>query len=90
MFAAACLLGDMFPAEWPAPGQAPRPGKPHPPPSAMPRRAALARSFESSTGAIQRLLAAAVASESRIFRAALVRLCARASGGPSHFTPTKA
>lgn len=80
MFAAASLLGDMFPPEWPAPGGARRAGRPHPKPSAMPRRAALARSFEASTAAFQRLLAAAAASESRVFRAALVRLCARASG----------
>jgi hypothetical protein len=43
-------------------------------------RAALARSFEPSARALRRLLAAAAASEGALFRAALVRLAARASG----------
>jgi len=44
------------------------------------RRAGLARSFETCTAQFRRLLAAAVGSESRVLRAALVRLCARAGG----------
>ena len=35
VFAMAVLLGDLFPAEWPAPGRARAMGKPHPPPPGM-------------------------------------------------------
>ena len=35
VFATAMLLGDLFPAEWPAPGRARQLGKPHPPPPGM-------------------------------------------------------
>ena len=35
VFAMAVLLGDLFPAEWPAPGRARTMGKPHPPPPGM-------------------------------------------------------
>ena len=82
MLAAAALLADLFPAEWPPPGAARRGAGPHPPPAHMRLRAALARSFEPAAGALRRLLAAGAASESGLFRAALVRLCARASGAP--------
>ena len=81
MLACASLLGDLFPAAWPPSGAA-RPGQgSHPPPAHMRYRAALAKSFEPLTQeALRNLMACAVASESLIFRAALVRLCARASG----------
>lgn len=80
MFASLSLLGDLFLGEWPPPGSARTRGVPHPPPSAMRRRAALARSFENSTGVFRGLIASGIAAESRIARALLVRLCARAAG----------
>ena len=80
MFAAASLLADLFPPEWPPPGAARRGGAPHAPPTAMRLRAALARSFEPSAAEFRRLVAAGVASESTMLRAALVRLAARAAG----------
>jgi len=81
MLACASLLGDLFPAAWPPSGAA-RPGQgSHAPPAHRRYRAALAKSFEPSTQeALRSLMACAAASESLIFRAALVRLCARASG----------
>ncbi|KAK9829627.1 hypothetical protein WJX72_006957 [[Myrmecia] bisecta] len=78
IFTSLCLLGDLFPGEWPPAGSARR-GQ-HPPPSHMRYRAALARSFEPSAARFRRMISAAAASDSRIFRAALVRLCARAAG----------
>lgn len=85
MLACASLLGDLFPAAWPPSGAA-RPGQgSHPPPAHMRYRAALAKSFEPLTQeALRKLMACAAASESLIFRAALVRLCARASGVNRH------
>ncbi len=81
MLACANLLGDLFPAAWPPSGAA-RPGQgSHAPPAHMRYRAALAKSFEPLTQeALRTLMACAAASDSLIFRAALVRLCARASG----------
>lgn len=81
MLACASLLGDLFPAAWPPSGAA-RPGQgSHAPPAHMRYRAALAKSFEPLTqDALRTLMACAAASDSLIFRAALVRLCARASG----------
>ena len=81
MLACASLLGDLFPAAWPPSGAA-RPGQgSHAPPAHMRYRAALAKSFEPMTQeALRTLMACAAASDSLIFRAALVRLCARASG----------
>lgn len=80
MLAAAGLLADLFPTEWPPAGAVRRGSGCHLPPAHMRYRAALARSFEPSAGALRHLLATAVASESVLLRAALVRLCARASG----------
>ena len=87
MLACANLLGDLFPAAWPPSGAA-RPGQgSHAPPAHMRYRAALAKSFEPLTQeALRTLMACAAASDSLIFRAALVRLCARASG-ISIYTP---
>lgn len=82
MLAAALLLGDLFPVEWPPPGAACRPGQPHPPPSGMAARAAMARSLEGVTGPLAGLISAAAGCEARVFRAALVRLAARAAGAP--------
>ena len=87
MLACASLLGDLFPAAWPPSGAA-RPGQgSHAPPAHMRYRAALAKSFEPMTQeALRTLMACAAASDSLIFRAALVRLCARASGLPPLLT----
>jgi hypothetical protein len=82
MFAAASLLADLFPPEWPPAGAARRGAAPHAPPAAVRLRAALARSFEPSAADFARLVAAGVASESTLLRAALVRLAARAAGAP--------
>jgi len=83
MFAAASLLADLFPPEWPPAGAARRGAAPHAPPAAVRLRAALARSFEPSAADFARLVAAGVASESALLRAALVRLAARAAGAPA-------
>lgn len=81
MLTSACMLADIFPAEWPPPGAAGRAaGSCHLPPAHMPYRASLACSVEPATAALRRLLAAAAGSEALLFRAALVRLCARGSG----------
>jgi hypothetical protein len=80
MLAAAGLLADLFPAEWPPAGAVRRGSGCHLPPAHMRYRAGLARSFEPSAAALRHLLATAAASESILLRAALVRLCARASG----------
>lgn len=80
MLAAALLLGDLFPTEWPPPGAARRPGQPHPPPPGMAARAAMARALEDVTGPLQGLLATAAGCHARVLRAALVRLTARAAG----------
>ena len=81
MLACATLLGDLFPVAWPPSGAARAGQGSHAPPAQMRYRAALAKSFEPSTQeALKNLMACAVASESLVFRAALVRLCARASG----------
>lgn len=80
MLTSACMLADIFPAEWPPAGAARQGSGCHLAPAHMRYRAALARSFEPSAASLRRLLATAAGSESVLFRAALVRLCARASG----------
>ncbi|CAL8468510.1 g8050 [Coccomyxa elongata] len=80
MLTSACMLADIFPAEWPPAGAARQGAGCHLPPAHMRYRAALARSFEPSATSLRRLLATAVGSEAVLFRGALVRLCARASG----------
>ena len=79
MYTSLCLLGDLFPAEWPPP-QARR-GAPHPPPTHRPYRIALCNALEPVLGSFKSAVAMAVQSESRVMRAVLVRLCARAAGG---------
>ncbi|PRW45038.1 G-patch domain-containing [Chlorella sorokiniana] len=76
MFAAACLLGDLFPPEWPAVGRKVTQA----PPSDRRYRAALATAIEPCGASFRRLIAAALTSESRLLRAAVVRVLARAAG----------
>lgn len=79
VYTSLCLLGDLFPAEWPPP-QARR-GAPHPPPTHRPYRIALCNALEPVLASFKSAVAMAVQSESRVMRAVLVRLCARAAGG---------
>ena len=81
-FAAVCLLGDLFPTEWPPAGGLRRGTTYHPAPTEMRNRAAFARSIEPATDLFRQLIREAATSESRVMRCALVRLCARASGVP--------
>ena len=86
-FAAVCLLGDLFPSEWPPAGGLRKGTANHPAPTEMRSRAAFARSIEPATDLFRLLIKEAATSESRIMRCALVRLCARASGElPLQFT----
>lgn len=78
VYTSLCLLGDLFPAEWPPP-QARR-GAPHPPPTHRPYRIALCNALEPVLASFKSAVAMAVQSESRVMRAVLVRLCARAAG----------
>ena len=80
MLHAACLLGDLFPSEWPPQGNAARMGMSHPPPSQMGYRRAIADKFESSAAVFKRMVEFGASSSSRLLRAILVRLCAKASG----------
>ena len=73
-----CVISDILPSEWP-PVQT-RKGVPHPPPTHMLYRAALARALEPVKEGFKDMLNVAVGSDSRMFRAALVRLVARAAG----------
>lgn len=73
-----CVISDILPSEWP-PVQT-RKGVPHPPPTHMSYRAALAHGLEPVKDGFKDMLNVAVASDSRMFRAALVRLVARAAG----------
>lgn len=72
------VISDILPSEWP-PVQT-RKGVPHPPPTHMLYRAALARALEPVKEGFKDMLHVAVGSDSRMFRAALVRLVARAAG----------
>lgn len=72
------VISDILPSEWP-PVQT-RKGVPHPPPTHMLYRAALARALEPVKEGFKDMLNVAVGSDSRMFRAALVRLVARAAG----------
>ncbi len=78
LYSRICVISDIFPSEWP-PVQV-RKGVPHPLPTHMAYRAALARGLEPVTHGFRDMVNIAVASDSRMFRAALVRLAARASG----------
>jgi len=77
--AVLALLGDLLPPEWPPPG-AVRSARPHPPPSRMADRAALARACVPVAEGLSRLVANAAAAEPALVRAALVRAVARAAG----------
>ncbi|KAK9862215.1 hypothetical protein WJX84_008545 [Apatococcus fuscideae] len=79
-FTAVCLLGDLFPAEWPPAGGLRRGTTHHPAPTEMRNRVAFAKSIEPATVLFRQLIKEAANSESRIMRCGLVRLCARASG----------
>ena len=79
-FTAVCMLGDLFPTEWPPAGGLRRGTTHHPAPTEMRNRVAFARSIEPATDLFRQLIKEAANSESRIMRCALVRLCARASG----------
>lgn len=76
LFLATCLLGDLCPSEWPPPGR--RAEQPPPPQRAY--RKALAKSIEPCGVPFRRLIASAITSESRLLRAGVVRVCARAAG----------
>ena len=80
------LLGDLFPAEWPPHGIK-RTGQPHPAPPDVSFRSMLARSFEKSTDLWRRLIYFGLETDSRIIRAILVRMCARAAGAPTKRSP---
>jgi hypothetical protein len=80
------LLGDIFPPEWPPQGMR-KGGAPHPAPTQMVYRGVLARSFEKSTDMFRRLIYFGIGIDSRIVRAVLVRMCARASGVSPLNTP---
>lgn len=73
-----CVISDILPSEWP-PVQT-RKGVPHPPPTLKAYRVALAHGLEPVKEGFKDMLNVAVASDSRMFRAALVRLVARAAG----------
>jgi hypothetical protein len=77
--AVLALLGDLLPPEWPPPGVV-RAAKPHPPPSRMADRAALARACGPNADGLRRLVTAALIAEPALVRAALVRAVARAAG----------
>ncbi|KAL0034398.1 hypothetical protein WJX79_000220 [Trebouxia sp. C0005] len=78
MYSRICVIGDILPSEWP-PVQV-RKGVPHPPPTHREYRVALANALMPLKQDFRDMVTTAVASDSRIFRAALVRLVARASG----------
>lgn len=78
LYCRICVISDLFPSEWP-PVQV-RKGVPHPAPTHMAYRAALAKSLEPVKHGFRDMVNVAVASESRMFRAAFVRLAARAAG----------
>lgn len=77
--AVLALLGDLLPPEWPPPGAA-RGARPHPPPSRMADRAALARACGPVADGLACLVTAGAAAEPALVRAALVRVVARAAG----------
>ncbi|KAL4436605.1 hypothetical protein ABPG75_003744 [Micractinium tetrahymenae] len=76
MFATACLLGDLFPPEWPAVGRKATQA----PPTDRRYRAALATAIEPCGASFRRLISAALTTESRMLRAAVVRVLAHAAG----------
>jgi hypothetical protein len=78
MYTRICMISDILPSEWP-PVQV-RKGVPHPPPTHREYRVALANGLIPLKQDFRDMVTTAVASDSRMFRAALVRLMARASG----------
>jgi len=78
MYTRICVISDILPSEWP-PVQV-RKGVPHPPPTHREYRVALANGLIPLKQDFRDMVTTAVASDSRMFRAALVRLMARASG----------
>lgn len=78
MYCRICVISDLLPSEWP-PVQV-RKGVPHPPPTHREYRVALAHGLIPLKQDFLNMVATAVASDSRMFRAALVRLVARAAG----------
>ncbi|KAL0053110.1 hypothetical protein WJX82_000994 [Trebouxia sp. C0006] len=78
MYTRICVISDILPSEWP-PVQV-RKGVPHPPPTHREYRVALANGLIPLKQDFRDMVTTAVASDSRMFRAALVRLVARASG----------
>ncbi|GMH39587.1 hypothetical protein BSKO_07485 [Bryopsis sp. KO-2023] len=80
MLCTICLLGDLFPTEWP-PAKNPLSGsKSFPPPSNIKMRATLARSLEPCASQFRHLIEFALGSENLLVRCAVVRMCARAAG----------
>ncbi len=78
MYTRICVISDILPSEWP-PVQV-RKGVPHPPPTHIKYKKALANGLIPLKQDFRDMVTTAVASDSRMFRAALVRLVARASG----------
>ena len=78
MYCRICVISDLLPSEWP-PVQV-RKGVPHPLPTHKEYRVALVKGLVPLMQDFLNMVATAVASDSRMFRAALVRLVARAAG----------
>ena len=76
MFAAMCLLGDLAPEEWPPSGRRAS----NPPPSSRAYRVALTHAIDQHKAPFESLISASVMAASTLFRAASVRLLARAAG----------
>ena len=76
LFTATCLLGDLFPEEWPPPGRRAS----NPPPSARAYRVALANAIGDNMQSVESLIAACLAAEPTLLRVGAARMLARAAG----------
>jgi len=77
LFTAACILGDLSPAEWPPDGTRRRI---NPPPTFRAYRTAFAKAIENNVGPFNVLISACVEAEPTLLRAAAARMLARAAG----------
>ncbi|KAL4548666.1 hypothetical protein Ndes2526B_g01224 [Nannochloris sp. 'desiccata'] len=77
IFTAACILGDLSPAEWPPPGTR---RHVNPLPSFRAYRTAFAKAIENNVGPFNSLISACVEAEPTLLRAAAARMLARAAG----------
>eukprot|EP00803_Ostreobium_quekettii_P004620 evm.model.scf_474.1 EVM.evm.TU.scf_474.1 scf_474:3451-21135(-) len=80
VFCCTCLLGDIFPKEWPPAMAGQGSTGRMPPPSNMKMRPVVARMLEPFAKHFRHVIAFGAASESQLVRGSVVRLCSRASG----------